>query len=337
MLNKKSLLLALTVANLAVIAPRAEASLQCRALLGDPAARLELATVEQPEVFQKETLRSMVTRLIRKTVNPKILWAMDKVLANHQNQTLELRSKNGPKDQPAEVLSLEMGKRLGYGMNGSVYVIRSLTDGKGETLLSANGEYVAKFPHSLKALPDRPITKMNRMNALEADLADAITRAWEKHREAALLSGRELPALPLVPTVLRLSTAEGEILVKPKVNGSDIKKLGEELGKEPDAKRKEALKKVFELSEELENVLFMARDREPVLGQIISDRKLDLDINPRNLVWLDKAETTRLRETGVDVGFDEGFAFFELTLLAIPDGRTEYTFLKEFNNALSTN
>lgn len=277
------------------------------------------------------SLRNRIVRMIERIV-PRVLRVMNHVLINGEGKSLQFTNASG------ESLDMGLGRRLGFGMFGSVYRLTKLRLARDFGRVSGEldaSDLVAKFPHAFRWNERTPVPLSERMNREEAELFAVVDRVWNDYRNSReRIDGTKLPGLPVLPILATIESDRGTVLLKPLVAGRSIEDLARNRN-EIGPREHEQLMRLFDTIQEVEHALALAKDREPLLARLFHSGPLDADLNLRNLVYLPKQEIERLRESGVDLGIEEGFVLFELSLPKA-DGRTAQSFNLEFHEALDT-
>ncbi|MBX9768734.1 MAG: hypothetical protein K2X47_15785, partial [Bdellovibrionales bacterium] len=234
--------------------------------------------------------------------------------------------------------------RLGFGMQGSVYVLDSITQSSNQGFiqhpLQLSGPSVIKFPHRLRT-QESPLPGAEAATREEGATYRLLTE-FEKTGLDEVEANPEYPQktywtrghLPVIPVWGAQTTTRGTFLIKPLIRGWNLKEIYQHYGSAMPPEMEAALKTVYEALRVLDKKwpqLIQKGTREGVL----SGARRTLDINPRNLMWIPKAEVDSLKAAGVPIE-REGFFLIEFAFAEteMPQISSWQAFKEEFDRAL---
>lgn len=194
---------------------------------------------------------------------------------------------------------LALEKRLGFGLNGSVYVLdRAVASELG----LENGAYVVKLPHRPRYGMERAFRWTERASVNEASFAlelQFLLPQIEKRVDYPLRDNWVSGTLPMVPIEKILYSKRGTLMVKPLMKDfMDAGKLFTKYGKNLPPHVVSGLRKIFDFAQ-----------------TVYKETGMTIDLKPQNLAWIESPETKA--RLGMK---EDGFVFFELgKLISFPE------------------
>ena len=223
----------------------------------------------------KESARAFVARTYKKySIDPKVV--------NLQGTVYKM------KDESGFDVEFELGKKLGHGYNGSVYVLKNQQGILAEEDIQY--PFVVKMSNRYKAekdltVPGKHDKSLETEYIVEDFFRAQIERLWANSEMDQFRTIWAEPKLPLAIAYKKLKSKNGVFLIKPLVRGMFLGDIVKAYGKKASdlpSEMKQSLKDIYDFAQFIHKKVI-------VPGKLTgkeTDQGFSLDLKPENLVWV---------------------------------------------------
>ena len=304
---------------------------------------LQAQASRNPSSNPYRMLKDLLPSQQRGFLTKAVLETLKRTVVNYENEKNVLL--NPATAHPfSKRYQLSLGKRLGLGMQGSVFILEEMQTLSPTGLIQDTVEIptssVIKFPHRLK-------TQSSPIPGAEAAIREEgatyqLLMGFETEKLPRIEQRKDFPSetywtrgkLPVIPVLGAIAFNEGTVLVKPRVRGWNLKEIYDHYGNQLPDHMKTSLKTLYELLRNL-NSEWPELIRRGTRQGVLTGARSTLDINPRNLMWIPQSEVEHLKSAGVPIE-REGFFLIEFAFAAtrMPQIESWEGFLSDFQNGL---